>query len=108
MSQMSSCVGIDLAAAAASEASNPPNNSTASTAPHRGNLLMHFMAHTVAQSPMFVHHLPHLGEAARLRAVKRRVKPPALVVDGISYLSVLNRANGALFGKKVPICKPNP
>jgi hypothetical protein len=70
MSQMSSCVGIALAAAAASEASNPANNSTASSAPPRGTLLMLFMAHTVAQSPMFVHHLPHLDDEARLRAVK--------------------------------------
>src|SRR5688572_7834042 len=80
MSHMSSCVGTTLAAAAAAGTSNPANNSTARTALHRGNLLMHFMAHTVAQSPLIVHHLPHLVDEARLRAVKGPVKPQSLVM----------------------------
>jgi hypothetical protein len=45
---------------------------------------MLFMAHTVAQSPMFVHHLPHLCDEARLRAVKRLVKPLSLALGGIA------------------------
>lgn len=45
---------------------------------------------------MFVHHLPHPEDEARLRAVKRPVKPLALVVGGIAYRSVLNRASTAV------------
>jgi len=56
------------------------------------------MAYTVAQSLLFVDHLPHPHDEARLRAVKRLVKPLVLVVGGIVLAGVVLLLDLARFG----------